>query len=138
MLHLHNVVNYVSACFVRGIYSWHDTCMYHSVGWQGADPSRQRCCMKATKPAPVVTPPVAPSKPAKVRKIKVLKTDAKFRGAREAWYAVLKAHDGKTVEEFEKACTDKPPSLPKSLRPEAPSGWTRYFKKTGIMDIVEA
>jgi len=96
--------------------------------------------MKSTKVnKPEVTPiaPAPEAKPTKVRVLKVLKTDAKFRGARDAWYAVLKAHDGKPVEVFEKACTDKPPSLPKSGKAEAPSGWTSYFKRTGIISIEE-
>lgn len=93
--------------------------------------------VKSVPATPVVAATPAESKPAKVRKIKLLKTDAKFKGAREAWYNELKAHDGKTVEEFEKACTTKPPSVPKSGRAEAPSGWTSYFKRTGIMQIEE-
>lgn len=89
----------------------------------------------ATPPAP--TPAPVQAKPAKVKVIKVLKTDAKYRGAREAWYVVLKAHDGKPVADFEKATTDKPPSLPKSGRAEAASGWTSFYKREGIISIVE-
>lgn len=76
-------------------------------------------------------------KPVKIAMIKVLKMDAKFRGAREAWYAELKKHDGKPLAEFEKAADETPPSLPKSQRKEAPSGWTSYFKRTGILEVQE-
>ncbi len=61
------------------------------------------------KPEVAATPAPAPTK---VRMIKVLKKDAKFRGAREAWYKELIAHDGKPLADYEKACTDKPPSVP--------------------------
>lgn len=81
--------------------------------------------------------PAAEAKPTKIRKIKVLKQDAKFRGAREAWYAELKKFDGKPLKDYEEACAKKPPSLPKSGRAEAPSGWTSYFKRTGILEITE-
>lgn len=80
-------------------------------------------------------------KVAKIRVIKVLKTDAKFRGAREAWYNELKAHDGKTVKEFEDKCEKTPPSKPKkgkfAATGEPPSGWTSYFIRNGIAQIVE-
>ncbi len=93
----------------------------------------------AAKPevATVVAAPAPEAKPAKTKIIKVLKADAKFRGAREAWYVELKKHDGKPLAEFEKATDDKPPSLPKSGRKEAPSGWTSYFTRTGIMQVEE-
>lgn len=95
----------------------------------------------ATKPeAPkqeTAAPPSPAPAPAKPKVIKVLKADAKFRGARDAWYKVLIAHDGKTVKEWEDACIAKPPSLPKSGRAEAPSGWTSYFTRTGIAQVVE-
>ena len=77
--------------------------------------------------------PAPEAKPTKVAFVKVLKQDAKFRGAREAWYNELKKHDGKPLADYEKACDDKPPSLPKSGRKEAPSGWVSYFIRTGIL-----
>jgi hypothetical protein len=98
---------------------------------------------KKSKPAPTpevaATPATPPTKvTVKPVLIKVLKSDAKFRGARDAWYAELKAHDGKTLKEYVDACTAKPPSLPKSLKAEAVSGWVSYFKRTGILELVEA
>lgn len=129
----------------KHLHAWHGYCIYHS-----AQPGIiGRCSMKttsvktATKPAESPKQEAAaPSSPApapKVRMIKVLKADAKFRSgsAREAWYLELKKYDGKPVKEYEDACTAKPPSLPKSLRPEAPSGYTAYFVRNGIMQVVE-
>lgn len=69
--------------------------------------------------------------------VKVLKTDAKFRGAREAWYNKLKEYEGKPIADYEKACTDTPPSLPKSGKAEKASGWIGYFQRTGILSVVQ-
>lgn len=93
--------------------------------------------MKTTKVVKAEPAPAAESKPTKVTIIKVLKQGAKFRGARQAWYDELVKYDGKSKADYEKACTDKPPSLPKSGRAEAPSGWTSYFKRTGIAEYIE-
>ncbi len=75
-------------------------------------------------------------KPTKVPVIKILKADAKYRGAREAWYAELKAHDGKPVKEFLDKVTAKPPSTPKKGKLEGklepPTGWLSYFKREGV------
>ncbi len=73
----------------------------------------------------------------RVGTVKVLKADAKFRGAREAWYQKLKEFDGKPIADYEKACTDSPPSLPKSGKAEKPSGWIGYFTRTGILSVVQ-
>lgn len=88
--------------------------------------------VKTVAPTTIVAEVQAP-KPTKIVTIKVLKRDAKFRGARDAWYKELIAHDGKPLKDFEDACTKKPPSLPKSGRAEAPSGWTSYFVRQGIL-----
>lgn len=92
------------------------------------------------KSAPVAktsAPVVTAEAPAKVVKLKVLKKDAKFRGARQAWYEVLVAHDGKPESEYVETCTKTPPSVPKSGRVEAPSGWVSFFKRTGILSLEE-
>jgi hypothetical protein len=88
---------------------------------------------QATKAEPAKEAP----KPTKVTVIKILKADAKYRGAREAWYAELKAHDGKPVKEFLDHVTAKPPSTPKKGKLEGklepPTGWLSYFKREGVV-----
>lgn len=59
----------------------------------------------------------------------------KLRGARQAWYEVLQAHNGKPVAEFLAHCTKAPPSLPKSGVAEKPQGWLRYFVRSGIATV---
>lgn len=59
-----------------------------------------------------------------------------LRGARAAWYAVLLQYNGKPVAEFLAACTANPPSLPKSLKAENPTGWLGWFKRQGIAAVV--
>lgn len=83
--------------------------------------------------------PVAP-KPAKAASAGVLtvKTGVQYKGARAAWYAVLLAHNGKQAAAYLAACTTKAPSLPKSGRPEAPTGWLRYFVRNGVATIAAA
>jgi len=87
---------------------------------------------------PAMTPPEVKEQPTtrRVGTIKVLKTDAKFRGAREAWYQKLKEMDGKPIADYEEATTKSPPSLPKSGKAEKPSGWIGYFQRTGILSVV--
>lgn len=60
-----------------------------------------------------------------------------LRGARDLWYKVLLAHDGKPVAEFLAKCKETPPSLPKSGIAEKPSGWLKYFLRTQAC-VVEA
>lgn len=74
------------------------------------------------------------AKEAGPEKVKLLKVKAgmKYRGAREAWYAVLQQHDGKSVDSFLEATAKKPPSLPKSGKAEKPAGWLRFFERTGV------
>lgn len=59
-----------------------------------------------------------------------------LRGARQAWYDVLKAHNGKPAQGYLDATAENHPSLPKSGRPENPSGWLRWFVRNGIATIV--
>lgn len=61
-----------------------------------------------------------------------------FRGARLAWYNALVQHNGQPLAAYVAACVATPPSLPKSGRPEAPSGWVAYFKRVGVLTIVQA
>lgn len=100
-----------------------------------------------TSKAPVVQAPKSEAaqpeqKPAMtVTKIKVLKKDAKFRGARDAWYKAIIGYDGKAKADFEKDMLAKPPSTPGkgalAGKCEPPSGWTSYFKRTGIIALEE-
>lgn len=72
---------------------------------------------------------------AKPQVIKVNKSSVKFRGARQAWYEVLLAYNGKPAGDFLAHCTKSPPSLPKSGVAEPASGWLRYFTRTGIAEL---
>lgn len=77
----------------------------------------------------------APTPPARPSKIKILKPETKYRGAREAWFAQLKEFDGKTEGEYLQAMKDKPPALTKNGTPENPTGWVRFFVRTGVMSL---
>lgn len=77
------------------------------------------------------------AKPAKVGMLAV-KAGLTYRGARAAWYAVLVQHNGKPAKDYLEACTTKPPSVPKSGRVEAPSGWLSYFVRTGAVTLTTA
>lgn len=70
--------------------------------------------------------------------IKVLKKDAKFRGAREAWYTRLLEHDGKTVDEYIESCKTNCPQKTKNGTVENPTGWIGFFKRQAIMQEVKA
>jgi hypothetical protein len=59
----------------------------------------------------------------------------KENSARAIWFAALKKHNGKTVEEFVKAMADKPPVLTKKGKGEAPMGWVRYFEREGVIKV---
>lgn len=72
---------------------------------------------------------------AKPLNIKVLKANVKFRGARDAWYQVLLQYNGKPAGDFLAHCTKTPPSTPKSGVAEPPSGWLRYFTRSGIVEL---
>lgn len=71
-------------------------------------------------------------------KVLKIKAGAKYRGARDAWYMRLKEHEGKSVDEFIDSCKKKPPSLPKSGTAENPTGWLRFFERSGIVSQVAA
>ncbi len=60
---------------------------------------------------------------------------ANLRGARAAWYAVLQQHNGQPVAAFLAATAATPPSVPKSGVAENPSGWLRYFVRSGIATV---
>lgn len=87
-----------------------------------AEPAKQEAA-----PAPEIKPVL----------IKVLKKDAKFRGAREAWYTRLLEHDGKTVDEYVESCKTKCPQMTKNGTVENPTGWVGFFKRQGIMQEVK-
>jgi len=77
-------------------------------------------------------------------KIKV-NTDVKanFRkgSAREAYWEAIKKSNGKTVEHFEKACQDNPPSKPKKGKLkgklEPTSGWLSWFVRNGYIELAD-
>lgn len=85
--------------------------------------------------APVLAGPVqVPTQP-NVPQLLNVKAGLYYRGARAAWYAVLQAHNGQPANAYLAACLANPPSLPKSLRPEAPTGWLRYFVRVGTCTL---
>lgn len=85
------------------------------------------------------TIPAPEAKPTTVTKIKVLKRDGKFRGARDAWYKRILDADGKTVKDFTDEVLAKPPSTPKkgvlAGKCEPPAGWISYFKRNGFISL---
>lgn len=85
--------------------------------------------VKAETPDPV---------PAKPMKIKVLKPDAKYRGAREAWFMRLKEFDGKTEEEYIESCKKVCPQLTRAQTAENPTGWVSFFKREGVLSLQPA
>lgn len=93
--------------------------------------------------APASTAPVQAAKPS-IRKtvagtLKVKMEGVQLRGARAAWYEVLKEHDGKPAQDYLEATAKKPPSLPASGRAENPTGWLGWFVRQGIATVqVEA
>src|SRR5688572_3208346 len=90
---------------------------------------------KEQKAAVVAAPTVVKAGKAAPGLIKVLKGDAKLRGARQAWYETLRKYDGKPAAEFLVACAEKPPSLPKSGVAEKPQGWLSWFVRSGIAQV---
>lgn len=76
-----------------------------------------------------------PPTPARPQKLKVLKKDTKYRGAREAWFARLVEFDGKTEGEFLASAKEKPPALTRNQTPEPPSGWVRFFVREGVLSL---
>lgn len=84
----------------------------------------------AVLPGPVTLP----TQPA-VPQVLVVKAGLTYRGARASWYAVLLQYNGQPGNAYLAACAAKAPSLPKSGRAEAPSGWLRYFVRTGACTL---
>lgn len=74
----------------------------------------------------------ASTPPARPRKIKILKPDTPYRGARAAWFGRLKEFDGKTEEEFIESAKANPPALTRAGTPENPTGWLRFFDRTHV------
>lgn len=85
--------------------------------------------------SPKAAAPVAAAPPARPSKIKVTKPDTKFRGARELWFNRLKEFDGKTEGEFLADTRERPPALTKNQTAENPTGWMRYFVRTGVVSL---
>ncbi len=72
---------------------------------------------------------------AKPKTIHVVKKGLKYRGNREAWYNLLLQMEGKTEQDFVDAATKKPPALTKAQTPEPPTGWFRFFERTGVLEL---
>ncbi len=91
-----------------------------------------------TPPAEAKTEQAKPEAKVVTKVVGVLKVKdgLSFRGARQAWYEVLKAHDGKPAQAYLDATTEKAPSLPKSGKQEPSSGWLRWFVRHEIAAIV--
>lgn len=69
-----------------------------------------------------------------------VKAGLKYRGARQAWYEVLCAYDGKPVSDFLAAVEANRPSKygAKSKHagtPEPVAGWFRFFVRTGAATL---
>lgn len=67
--------------------------------------------------------------------ILAVKAGRTFRGARQAWYEVLLAHNGQQASAYLQATAATPPSLPKSGVAEAPSGWLNWFVRNGVCTV---
>lgn len=90
---------------------------------------------KAASAKVEATPVKAEAAPVRPQKIKVLKKDTKYRGAREAWFNRLQEFDGKTEEEFLASTKEKPPALTKNGTAENPTGWVRFFVRAGVLSL---
>ena len=76
------------------------------------------------------------------QKIKIVKeTKVNFRAgsARDLYWQVLAAHDGKTVDAFVKAVAANPPSVPGrgklAGKPEPVQGWLSFFVRGAYCEI---
>ena len=76
------------------------------------------------------------------QKIKIVKeTKVNFRtgSARDLYYQVLAAHDGKTVDSFIKTVAANPPSVPGrgklAGKPEPVQGWLAFFVREAYCEI---
>lgn len=85
-----------------------------------------------TEAAPKAASASAPARP---EKLKVLKKDTKYRGARAEWFARLLEYDGKTQGEYIESCKEKPPAMTKNNTAENPTGWVRFFVRTGVLSV---
>lgn len=68
-------------------------------------------------------------------KVMKIKGGMKYRGAREQWYNMLQRFEGKTVEEFVEAAIKEPPSRTKKNEAEPPTGWVRFFQRSGVISL---
>jgi len=79
---------------------------------------------------------VAGTNPAQLTPVLAVKGNVPLRGARQAWYQLLLAHNGKPAAAFLAAATANPPSLPQrgksAGKPEPAAGWLRWFVRQGI------
>jgi hypothetical protein len=82
-------------------------------------------------PAIVLAGKGATAKPAMLQ----VKPGQAYRGARAAWYGVLLQYNGQAANAYLAHCVAMPPSLPKSGKVENPSGWLRYFVRTGVATL---
>jgi hypothetical protein len=57
--------------------------------------------------------------------------------ARAAWWEVIQKHDGKDTEALEKSVKRKAPAKTSKGKVEAPAGWLSYFKREGLIELVE-
>lgn len=97
-------------------------------------PAKNAAASPSQEPTTQTAAPVARgTAPSQI--IKAVKKDAKFRGAREAWYQLLGKHEGKPVAEFYEAAKATPPALTKAGTAEDPRGWVRYFVRTGVLEL---
>lgn len=88
------------------------------------------------KAAPATAAPTPPAPKPMV--LKVLKKDANYRGARQAWYSRLLEFDGKTEGEYIASTKETPPALTRNGTAENPSGWVSWFKRNGIISLQPA
>lgn len=62
-----------------------------------------------------------------------------FGGARGAYWAVFKAHNGKTLAQLAAHVAANPPSVPSrgklAGKPEPLSGWVGFFKRQGLITL---
>lgn len=93
----------------------------------------------ATTPqaASTATPTVQARTTSHPGKIKLLRTDVRYKGNREAWFNRLKEYDGKTLDEFLTSASEKPPALTRNGTPEPPMGWFSFFKREQVAAVVQ-
>lgn len=91
---------------------------------------------KANKAATTVQAATVVTAKATVPGVLQVKQGVALRGARAQWYTLLCAYNGQPVAQWLAAAAATPPSLPKSGVAEKPSGWLRYFTRTGIATVV--